>query len=200
MMSVVEQYAFEIPDDILAGLVTGEYKRFGGVIRNTAGKLITHLKEVPIQKAKDYKAIAIGLGVVAVAAISGLVYVAARSKKEKIENDAHIPKCVEDYNASLCSYLNAIQAGNLNQEIIRNLYSSLDTLAQNEKNGSITLHLSQEQLSTLVNLIGSYTQNLAENNSINLHMEKLSSTTAKNSIVSLQQYLKAQEQIFEMAS
>lgn len=42
----VEQVAFEIPKEIAEKIATGEYSRFGGVVRDAAGHIVAHLKEI----------------------------------------------------------------------------------------------------------------------------------------------------------
>jgi len=49
----VTQVAFEIPPAIQEGIDKGMFFRFGGVIRDQAGHIVTHLKEVELPKAES---------------------------------------------------------------------------------------------------------------------------------------------------
>ena len=44
----IQPVAFLIPPDIQLGLDAGKLVRYGGIIRNQLGHIVTHLKEVPI--------------------------------------------------------------------------------------------------------------------------------------------------------
>lgn len=44
-MEKILEVVFEIPEDILEGLKTGEYRRFGGIVRNLKGSVVAHLRE-----------------------------------------------------------------------------------------------------------------------------------------------------------
>lgn len=43
-----QEILFEIPERIRLGLATGELQRFGGIIRDTHGRIVCHLKEINI--------------------------------------------------------------------------------------------------------------------------------------------------------
>ena len=55
---MIIQPTFYIPPDIAAGLLSGEFIRYGGVVRDAAGRLVTHLKEVSIPKPSEEAAAA----------------------------------------------------------------------------------------------------------------------------------------------
>ena len=60
-MAVVQE-AFDIPDNIMTGLLTGEYRRIGGVVRYAIGpnkgQIVKHLDPVDIKPAEQAKGIA----------------------------------------------------------------------------------------------------------------------------------------------
>lgn len=90
-MAVVQE-AFFIPDNIMTKLLTGEYRRIGGVVRvavgDGKGQIVKHLKPVDLQKAeevqssgmkimqfaKNHKNILIACGITGAAAIVGIIY------------------------------------------------------------------------------------------------------------------------------
>lgn len=199
-MSFIQQVAFEIPDDIFLKLSSGEYIRYGGVVRDAAGKVVTHLKDIPMSKPKDYKNIVIGLGVVTILSVTGLVYVAIKSNRNKKEILSEEPKCVADYNISLCTYLDAIRTGNLDVLTINNLISALDLIKENYDRGTIKIDFSTEQLETLIDLASEYTNKLADANSFELSELGIPlSSMDKSTIDDFKYYLEAQKHIFEKA-
>lgn len=210
----VIQVAYEIPEATYAGLLTGQLKRFGSVVRDHRG-IIGHLDEVPISEQdygssrlpivkvlKNHKNIAIGIGVVTVVAVAGgLVLGAMKSSKNKKNAEPKMPKCVVDFNNSLCVYLEAVRNGNLDIETIRGLISDLGDVKENYYSGKINIDFSTGQLNTLMDLIFNYTRKLAEANSVEFNgLEEPISASADNTIVNLQHYLEVQKQIFEKVS
>ena len=209
---MIQQIAFEIPLDITVQLIDGEYIRYGGVVRDSTGAIVRHLKEVPVPAQNQQYAIAnianalkdpkvitvIGLGAIAVIGIVAYVK-KAKSARKNVEPET--PECVERYNASLCSYLESIRIGNLSVETIDYLISGLDGIKENLNEGRISIEFSAGQLDTLVNLVFNYTRSLQEANSINpdeLKAPELSS--ADSSILELRSYLETQKQIFRNAA
>ena len=208
------QVPMEISDAALAGLLSGDLTRHGGVVRDNLGHIFEHLKDLPTpaqnQKSalvsiadvikKNKTLIVIGIGVVAVAGGVAL-YLADKSKRNKQINLPETPKYVEDYNASLCAYLEAVRDGNLDIDTINCLVSDLNTIKENYDSGMIKIDFTTEQLDTLVNLVFNYTRKLAEANSIEfIELREPVYSSEEKTLVDLQRYLKVQKQIFEMAS
>ena len=212
-MSIIIQPAFEIPLDIAERLATGELIRYGGVIRDAAGRLVTHLKEVQLPTSneqtimskianalttsKGKAAVAIGLGVVVVGGVA--FWVVGKKIKKKQLAVLEMAKSIESYNASLCAYLDAIRNRSVDINIIDNLISDLDNIRVNGENGKISIVFSPEQLDTLVNLVFDYTKKLAEANSYSLleEIKKPSPASTDNAITGLRHYLEVQKRIFE---
>lgn len=201
------QVAYKVPKDIHDGLLSGNLKRFGSVVRDHTG-IIKHLKEVPIsaqnQKPdisvhiakilkKNKTPIIIGLSA---AVAAGVAFFAMKSNKKSKES-----AIVENYNASLCAYLEAVRSGNVNIDIINRLASNLENIKTNYNSEGVKINFSPRQLEILVNLVFDYTRKLAEANSIELSgLEKRTSTSSDNTILNFQRYLEVQKQIFEKAS
>lgn len=53
MLTDYVEVLLEMPQDIIEGLNDGTYKRFGGVIRNQTGDIVSHLREIGYQKFEN---------------------------------------------------------------------------------------------------------------------------------------------------
>lgn len=208
----VLQTALDIPDDVFARLVTGEYVRDGGVVRDLAGRLVKLLDDASpgadsqeaaratIAKALTRpKSIAMGLGVVAVAATAGgVAFVAARRKKAA---ETELPTCVQTYNASLTAYLEAARNGNLDAGIIDRLIADLDAVMEESDSGKITIDFSPAQSETLVGIVADHTRNLAEANQLELSdLQQHAPDSESGTIIDLRRYLEIQGRIFDGAA
>lgn len=210
IMPVVQE-VFNVPEDIAAKILTGEYRRIGGVVRHAVGpnkgQIVQHLKSVDlkandqvesmgvkaIQFAKNNKkalvVVGVGTGIVAVGA--GLYH--------KMKNTE--PKVVTEFRAALKEYINAIRVASLNEEVINKMMDALDKLKKHKNYEKIQIQLSAEELNTLVNRIFEYTQRLAKDNKIELSdIDNAAPDIMEDSIVTFQRYLAIQKHIFEEAA
>ena len=206
-MAIVQE-AFDIPADIMTKLLTGEYRRIGGVVRYAIGpkkgQIVKHLDPVDLKVAEQAKGIGakalqlaknnkkgliIGGAIAGAAAIGGFIYYKVKT---------HEPAVVTEFRAALRTYIAEIRKGNLELDTINALISALDELKKHKDYEKFKITLSTEDLDTLVNRIYDYTIRLAENNKVELTEEELSKTD--NSILNLQNYLKTQKRIFETAA
>lgn len=206
-MAIVQE-AFDIPADIMTKLLTGEYRRIGGVVRYAIGpkkgQIVKHLDPVDLKVAEQAKGIGakalqlaknnkkgliIGGAIAGAAAIGGFIYYKVKT---------HEPAVVTEFRAALRTYIAEIRKGNLELDTINALMSALDELKKHKDYEKFKITLSTEDLDTLVNRIYDYTIRLAENNKVELTEEELSKTD--NSILNLQNYLKTQKRIFETAA
>ena len=206
-MAIVQE-AFDIPADIMTKLLTGEYRRIGGVVRYAIGpkkgQIVKHLDPVDLKVAEQAKGIGakalqlaknnkkgliIGGAIAGAAAIGGFIYYKVKT---------HEPAVVTEFWAALRTYIAEIRKGNLELDTINALMSALDELKKHKDYEKFKITLSTEDLDTLVNRIYDYTIRLAENNKVELTEEELSKTD--NSILNLQNYLKTQKRIFETAA
>jgi len=205
----IVQEAFDIPADIMTKILTGEYRRIGGVVRHAIGpqkgQIVKHLKPVwlsvekqaqsfgekALQLAKNNQKALIIVGISGVAlAGTGIYY--------KVK--AHEFKVVTDFRASLSAYIDAIRKGNLSLDVINNLMISLEELKIHKDYEKINIKLSADELSILVNRIYDYTRKLAQDNSIELTADECGIQVSDNAIINLQQYLKTQKRIFVEAA
>jgi hypothetical protein len=161
---------FYIPPVIQAGLDADVLFRFGGVVRNSQGHIVKHLKEMPVtpeaQEAaarrlvaslKDHKGVVLFGLTAAGAAVGGVAYLSARKRKEAQAR-------VDRYDASLKAYLEAVRAGTLDAGTVTRLIRDLDAVRAMAEKGTITVDFSTEPSATLVNLVVEYTKQLAEAN------------------------------------
>lgn len=206
----IVQEAFDIPTDIATKLLTGEYKRAGGIVRHAVGsrkgQIVKHLKSINLPAPKESDSlgmkvlkyaknnkkalIILGAGTGIALAGSGIYY--------KIKNNE--PRVVVDFRLSLRSYLDAIRIGNLNLDEINNLMDSLETMKLHKNYEKFTIRLTAEELALLVNRIYEYTTKLAQDNSVEIKSEELSTMqSSDDAIIYLQKYLELQKRIFEEA-
>lgn len=208
MIMAIVQEAFDIPADIMTKLLTGEYRRIGGVVRYAIGpekgQIVKHLDPVDLkvteqaqgisarilQFAKtNKKGLIIGGVIAGVVAAGGFIYYKVKT---------HEPEVVTQFRRALRTYIAEIRKGNLELDTINKLMLALDELKEHKDYEKFKITLSTEDLDTLVNRIYNYTIRLAENNKIELTEEELGRTD--NSILNLQNYLKTQKRIFETAA
>ncbi|MCQ9371180.1 hypothetical protein NQ024_07960 [Corynebacterium sp. 35RC1] len=129
---LIEQIPFAIPPNIEAGLAAGELFRHGGVVRDSAGRIVTHLEEVPGPKvnealevtrkfARANKATLI-IGTAAAVVVGGAAIAVTAVKRKEINT------LEKQLQTALSAYFNAIVAQNMNAEVIDELDRSLRAL------------------------------------------------------------------------
>ena len=206
-MAIVQE-AFDIPADIMTKILTGEYRRIGGIVRYAVGpkkgQIVKHLDPVDLKAAEQAKGIGakvlqfakhnkkgllVGSAIAGVAATGGFIYYKVKT---------HEPAVVTKFRAALRIYIAEIRKGNLELETIDALMSALDDLKKHKDYEKFKITLSTEDLDILVNRIYEYTLRLAANNKVELTEEERSQSD--NSILNLQNYLRTQKRIFEEAA
>lgn len=202
------QVAYDVPDEIFAGLVTGDLTRFGSVVRDSK-EIIAHLKEVSLpepDQAADAAGLAaalksprvlIGLGVaVVVVAGAGLAIWAANRKKAPAEIEPSRP--VDEYNAALADYLESIKEGRLDAETLDRLIAAIDVIRQEAADGSLTIEFAPEQAEALIELVADYARRLAAANSV--EVDEPDERVDANPVVVLHDWLKAQRDTLDSAA
>lgn len=203
----ITQIAFDIPAPIQTGLDSGTLIRFGGVVRNQAGHIVTHLKEVPLPKAdnsdginkivafaKKNKYILIGTVFVTTAAAVGITYIVVKNKKNQ---KVKIPKCVADFNQTFIEYIDSIRNGSISGEKINKVIAALEEIKQHQAGGSIDISFSVENVKLLLDMIEDYTMKFAQANSFDLSDDHF---VAEDELCGLKHYLDIQKQIFEICA
>ena len=202
------QEAFDIPNDIMTKLLTGEYRRIGGIIRYATGpnkgQIVKHLEPIDlkpaqqvqsigakvIQFAKRNKKVLIVSGVaVAAVTVGSFVYCKVKNRK---------PEVVTTFRSELKTYIEEVRTGTLKLSSIENLLSALEAVKSHKDSSNIIIELSTEELDVLVNRIYEYTKSLAEMNEYPLNAEDIKKYD--DSVDNLQSYLTVQKQIFETAA
>lgn len=208
-MAIVQD-AYDIPDEILQGILKGIYKRFGSVVRYNVGpkrgQIVKHLDPIDLPAADSKGMLAkmatyatkhpktvIGVGVGAAAAVGLGIYFVIRSKKEPVE--------IVRYRDSLKAYIHAIRKGKLTLEIIEEMISAMDALKTRPDYEEISIALSSEELDILVSRLCEYTRKLAMDNQVDLSpAEEEAPQLDKHSIIDFRRYLEAQKRIFHSAA
>lgn len=201
----VTQVAFDIPPAIQLGLDAGTLIRYGGVVRDQAGHIVKHLKEVPIVEnnegviksvmrfaKKNKYALIIGTAITAVA--GGITYIIYKNKKGE---DVKIPKCVDDFNTALMKYVGAIRKGKVSETDIDRVLATLTEIKINQKKGRLDGDFSFENAELLLDMIKEYTIRLAAANEYVIS-ENLESKN--DNIIDLQTYLNVQKDVFKYSA
>jgi len=206
-MAVIQE-AFDIPADIMTKLLTGEYRRIGGVVRYSVGphkgQIVKHLKPVDLEVAdhaqgvgaqirkfakKNKKELLIGAAVASAATVGGIIYYKVKNRE---------PVVVTQFRAALRTYIDELRKSELELSTIETLMAALNKLKQHKDYEKFKIELSTEDLDVLVGRIYDYTIRLAENNMVELTEAERGKTD--NSIIDLQNYLRTQKRIFEEAA
>lgn len=208
-MAIVQE-TFDIPEDIMAKILTGEYRRIGGVVRYAVGPQKGQIKKFlePVNLKADIEAQGISAKVInfaknnkkaiIIVGIGTGIAAAGVGIYNKVKNRE--PKVVIEFRVALKTYIDSIRKGTLEIKIIDNLMCSLNDIKNDKNFEKIKIQLSTEEISILINSIHEYTEKLAKDNVIELtDEEKLITSNANRDILNLQDYLKVQRRIFEAA-
>lgn len=215
---MIVQDAYYIPNDLATGLSTGVYQRMGSIIRYAwgpnRGRIVKHLKPIDlkstegtmnwsgkaVQFVEDHKKeclwAAIGIGIGIIGAVGGAVIY----KRHKTTNSE--PKVVVEFKAAFRDYIEAVREGNMDVGKIDKLMTALDKLKQNEDFEKINIQLTADELQVTVDRLYEYTVKLAKDNNVELSDEDLNASIMNESgaISNLQNYLKAQKKVFDLAA
>lgn len=174
---MIQQVAFEVPAEIAAGLATGKYVQWGGVVRDGAGHIVKHLKPADVQNgankvlqiadqaaqlAKQNKKVSIAaLAVAGVAAVGGGIY-AGMTHVRHSKEDAMRKKQMADFNSAFSEYLKALGDGELTIEMIDRLEGAITAL--NDGREGFTVEIKGEQFEDIVKSVRDYTDRLSKAN------------------------------------
>lgn len=206
-MAIVQD-AYDIPMDIVTKLAIGEYQRIGSVIRYATGpkkgQIVMHLKPVNVEVAEQVQGICnkaikfveqhkkeVGIGAIG-AALAG-IGIWGYSKWKNYE-----PKEVKNFRASLKNYIEAMQKGTVNVEVIGKLLDAIEVLKQYKQFEQFNVQLTIDEFDVLVHRIDEYTIKLAKDNSVELSECDLKLNDS--AIINLQSHIEAQKKIFELVA
>lgn len=194
---VVKQVAFEIPNWVQNGIENGNLKIFNGVVRDSKGRIVHHLKEA-MTKGDDKKSLVIA-GVVAVATLTAVTgtYVLKRLSKKKNKN-----YLISNFNNSIVEYLVAAKDMSINNKVIDALYDSLEGLRQalqkSNKQSNIEEHIDMKKFNEIIDSVYKYTLELAKNNEFDkVEIKRTSNEDIESNIIDLQEYLKLQKDLLK---
>lgn len=131
----IVQESFNISNDIMTKLLTGEYRRIGGIIRYATGpnkgRIVKHLEPESIQQVKSLRAKALQFAkrnkkalIISGVAVAGITFGTLVYKKVK----NHEPEMVTQFRVALKTYIEEIRTGNLKLSSIENLMCALETM------------------------------------------------------------------------
>lgn len=207
----IVQEAFDIPANIATKILTGEYRRIGGVVRHAMGpnkgQIVKHLDPVNLKVAKEAQGaaakalqfannnkkalIVVGVGAAISAAGAGIYY--------KVKNTETV--VFKEFKVAFREYLNAIRIGELSEEIIDTMMLSLENLKSHKDYEKFQIQLSAEDLNTIVCKVYEYTKKLVEDNNIELDSNnQFEDGKYADTIVALEHYLNLQKYIFSAAA
>lgn len=199
-MAIVQE-AFDIPDEIMKKLISGEFQRFGGVVRYAVGpkkgRIVKLLNPVKLEAKKQ----AINLG-------GKAVKVLKTNKKARMAAGVAAGACIAYgawshrkakpaaiFKKLLKKYLAEIMQGTLEKDTIDGMLEALDEVEKKTDIEKVRISLSAEEVAVLLRQIHDYTMKLAEMNNIDLTDDEKS--MENSSIVDIRKYLKTQRRIFE---
>ena len=207
----IQQVAFEVPVEIAKGIAAGDLIQYGGIVRDTAGHIVKHLKPVQqvaeenamnvlgaaVAAAKANKKLAIGIGAAAALFAAGGVIV---HKVKRDKGSAVVEHDSATFNEALSAYCNAIQEGTMTQELIDNLILEIDKLAS-EPDDEITIRISKKQLSALSDMMYDYSVALSEANGFSSEVVvRPADSTTEDALSGFRDCLIYQKEIFEKAA
>lgn len=185
---VVQQIAFDIPQDIAVKLGTGELIRYGGIVRDHGGKIVSHLKEVSGSKgqrdiinsagqiAKRHPVITATVFILTIT--SGVAIASYTTIRQRRNNQTR-----EQLNTALSSYMNAIRDQTMSLEIADELREALKEFSSSGKN-----HAKYMLDPTALNLLADYIREFVEMNS-----DDENEPLPEGDVVDLEQYLLRQQ-------
>ena len=194
---------FQIPPEIAQGLASGEFIRHGGLVRDSAGQIVAHLKEIGSEFTKSNPDLARAVksrGGIVVGGMLLIVFVAAgsgtalwRSWKRKAQTSKRVVSCVNSYNEALVGYLAAIQDQTLIGDVVNRLVASLEDLVLiGEEVGDRVVVTSDGLLEFVVG----FTKTLAEANSVSPpELEIMDESEPQAAVVEMRLCLLAQREI-----
>ena len=219
----VLQVAFDVSEEIAKQLLSGEAVRYGGVVRDSAGRIIEHLVELegsgeivkeavkpgsPIagvankvfKVVKDNKYVLLGLGLLAAGA--GVAYVIHKNNKnfsEAEDTEPEIVQYADDYNKSLDNYYEALMTGKMNKSIIQSLRTHIESLMESIKKDDVTIDFENEEIKKMATVFQNYGDELRKTNNMKIgEHEDLTTLDSKQIVNYMIKQLKSQEEVFEV--
>jgi len=196
----VIQVLFEVPTWIQVGLNDGTFKLFGGVVRNSKGAIVYHLKngnKILENTSSKTKVIIGGIILCGTIITVGSVYAYNKYVKRK---ETQIDEMI-DFNEVLEKYITAGVQGNLNSDIITELNNACMGLFRVINDDIIDLSdVEHSKINDIIDSIKQYTEKLCIVNKVDeVIPQRKQSESINDNLIELSDYLKIQKSIFEDA-
>lgn len=202
----VIQVPMDMSEKAIQGILTGNMIRTGGVVRDSTGQIVEHLRDVSESKSgkegvirsvlksasKNKSTVAVGIATVAVI---GSVAFWSVSKIRKNKTDE--TSLNEDLSKAINEHMSLAVQGKLNINAISNLKNILEEVRKLD--GSSKIIISVKQLQELIGYISKYTQELAEANNFKIDFEN-KINNFDDTLLKLNSYLEIQENLFKEAA
>lgn len=197
------QTSLYVEPDVYSKLVTNEYSRHGGIVRNKSGSIVSHLPDTDSPEREhqfdnrattedsDYSALIPWLvaALLAIATFGIYTYFSRKKAKQKSQQIIH------EFKDSLVSYLEQAKSGKLTPYSIDRLICALDDVESGIRKQTLSIDFSMEELIRLVWNIRAYTYGLANANSLKIVTAQQSPSI--NPFTALHEQLNIQKSIFE---
>jgi len=196
----VIQVLFEVPTWVQIGLNDGTFKLFGGVVRNSKGAIVYHLKngnKILENTSSKTKVIIGGMILCGTIITVGSVYAYNKYVKRK---ETQIDEMI-DFNEVLEKYITAGVQGNLNSDIITELNNACMGLFGVINDDIIDLSdVEHSKINDIIDSIKQYTEKLCIVNKVDeVIPQRKQSESINDNLIELSDYLKIQKSIFEDA-
>ena len=210
----IQQVAFYVPPEIEAKIALGVLRQCGGIVRDNKGRIVKHLKEVPVEPgeavnnavklldlAKNNKNIAIGVGIAAVAgvvAVGGFAANKIRSRKTAKAAELAVAEVAAEFGEALQHYMDAIRSGSMEEEIIDRLLESIEVLVADD---DVKVPVSLKQMKALCSSIYEYSVTLEKANKVKVvDFERPKTKSSDDAFDDVRQCLLSQKRIFQMVA
>lgn len=175
MTYVPAQVVYEIPDVIQAGLQSGILVQYGNIVRDLSGHIVKHLKMVPLKKEaaktvltkiKDFAKSVIKNPKLLLAALAliGVIIgiISLINKFAKKGKNVEVPESVVIFNENLKKYLEALENGENNLEVLDNLIDSIEKFQDEDISQIVETNI--VDFTILLKSIKKYTDDFAKAN------------------------------------
>ena len=204
-MFVMDTYY--VPAELAAKLATGEFVRYGNVIKyasgaagSKGGQVVTWLKKSNTVKdaanaARNAAAAVIKTPLGKAFVVVGtalIVYTVADGVYERIQMSKFKKSC-KNFNTSISNYFNALAEGSLNDETLNQLLTSTQDL--NSYDCDIVTEFTSDELNTLMSILAGYTEKMISANKADEAISVPSQANYDSSIIWLEDILKTQKEL-----
>lgn len=198
---------YYVPAEIAAKLATGEFVRYGNVIKyasgaagSKGGQVVTWLKKSNAVKEAANAARNAAAAVVktplgkafVVVGSAFIIYTAADGVYKRIQMSKFKKSC-KSFNTSISNYFNALAEGALNDDTLNQLLTSTQEL--NSYDCDIVTEFTSDELNTLMSILSGYTEKMISANNADEVISVPSQDDYDSSIIYIEDILKTQKEL-----